>query len=698
MSIEKVTIEIEPGRNVIVETGKMALQAAGSVTVQQGDTVILTAACASSPRPGLDFFPLQVDYRERFSAAGKFPGGYFKREGRPSEKEILTARMTDRPLRPLFPEGYIDDVQIMSVLLSTDGLNEPDVLSMLGASVALTLSELPFNGPIGAVRVGRIDGKFVANPTHEEMLESDIDLVYAGLEGKTIMIEGRSDEISEDTLRDALEYADGVVRRMIQAQRDLQQRAGKTKVEPNLHLPPPAVMEAVREYCDGKIAEPCMITGKQERSEALGKIREEMIDELKPRFEDDEEAVASFAKAFDAVTEETVRRLILEKGKRSDGRGLKDVRAINCEVGLLQRTHGSALFSRGETQALITTTLGSERDSQSYDNITGLEEGNKRFILHYNFPNFSVGETGRIAGPGRREIGHGALAERSVASMVPEEFPYTIRCVSDILGSNGSSSMASVCGASLALMDAGVPMKGAVAGISVGLVSDDDGRRVFLSDILGSEDHFGDMDFKLASTRDGITGFQLDLKIPGLDIQGMYDAMLQNREARMYVLDMMDATIAAPREDMSRHAPKIETLSINPEKIGALIGPSGKNIRAITEETGADIDISDDGTVKIFAADGDAMDRARAEVEKATAEPEVGAIYRGTVKTVRDFGAFVEVLPGQDGLLHISEMADYRVEKVEDICNVGDTVTVKLIDIDDRGRLRLSRKEALEEM
>jgi polyribonucleotide nucleotidyltransferase len=701
MTIERTVIELTPERKITIETGKLALLAGGAVTVQQGDTMVLVTACSADPRPGLDFFPLQVDYREKFSAAGKFPGGFFKREGRPSEKEILTARMTDRPLRPLFPKGFINDVQIMSGLLSADGSNEPDVLSILGASAALMVSDIPFGGPIGALRVGRINGEFVANPTHSEMKESDLDLVYAGVEGKAIMIEGAAKEISEEVLRDAMVFADGIVTRMCQAQRDLAGRVNKPKQEVNLHLVPADVQAAVDDFCRGKVETAVQVHEKQARNAALGKVFEEMVEALAPRFTAaDSDEQPPFSAAFDEATEKTIRRLILEEGKRSDGRGLDDLRELGCEVGVLPRVHGSALFNRGETQSLVTVTLGAEDDMQSYDVITGVGEGRKKFMLHYNFPNFSVGETGRIMGPGRREIGHGALAERSLAQMVPEDYQYTVRVVSDILGSNGSSSMASVCGGSLALMDAGVPMKKAVAGISVGLVTSDDdsGKRVFLTDILGSEDHYGDMDFKLAGTCDGITGFQLDLKIAGLDLDGMYEAMLQNKRARGQLLTKMATVIAEPRTEVSPYAPKITTIHINPEKIGALIGPGGKVIRGITERTGTQIDIEDDGSVNVFASNSEAMQAAIREIEGVTAEAEIGRIYRGEVKTVREFGAFVEILPNTDGLLHISEMADYRVEKVEDICKVGDWVTVKVIDIDDRGRVRLSRKEALNEL
>ena len=699
MSIHSITINSDPERPITIETGKMALQANGAVTVRQGDTVVHVAACSSDPRPGLDFFPLQVDYRERFSAAGKFPGGFFKREGRPTEKEILTARMTDRPLRPLFPDGYIQDVQVMAMLLSADGVNEPDTLSILGASVALLLSDMPFEGPIGALRVGRVGGTFVANPTTDQIDESDLDLVYAGLPGKTIMIEGSSKEVSEEDLRDAFQFADGVVRQQVEAQQELARLAGKATVMPDLSLVDDDLLKAVQEYCTGKIDDACLVVDKKEREQALGTVREAMVEELGPKFAGEDGNEPPFAKAFDVVVKKTIRRLILEQKKRSDGRSETELRPIECEVGVVPRVHGSALFQRGETQALVSTTLGSLGDAQECDQITGSENTKKRFILHYNFPNFSVGETGRIMGPGRREIGHGALAERCVAGMIPEDFDYTIRCVSDIMGSNGSSSMASVCGASLALMDAGVPLKKAVAGISIGLVTNEDqSEKVYLTDILGSEDHFGDMDFKVAGTEDGITGFQLDLKIAGLDIDSMYEAMLLNREARTKILELMNTCIATHRDDVSEYAPKLKTIKINPEKIGALIGPGGKVIRDITDRLGVRIDIEDDGTVRIFAPRKEVMDAALHEVESVVAEAEIGKIYRGEVKTVKDFGAFVEILPGQDGLLHISEMADYRVDKVEDICKVGDQVTVKVLDIDDRGRIRLSRKAALAEL
>ena len=693
-----VKVDLGNGREITMSTGKMAKLAAGAVTVRQGDTIMLVTACCADPRPGLDFFPLQVDYRERFSAAGKFPGGYFKREGRPTEKEILTSRMTDRPARPLFPKGFINDVQIMGTLMSADGENEADVLSILGASAALAVSDIPFHGAFGALRVGRVKGQFIANPTHDEMKGSDIDLVYAGVPGKAIMIEGSADEISEDDLSAAMAFADGIVTKLVAAIAELVAKGGKVKITPKLTLNPEPVLNAVRDYCKGKLDAALQIVDKKARCAALKIVSDQMVAELTPKFTADGAVAPSFKGSFEEVTEATIRQLILDKGARQDGRSALDLREIIAEAGVLPRVHGSALFSRGETQAIVTVTLGAEKDSQDSDGITG-GETTKKFMLHYNFPNFSVGECGRISGPGRREIGHGALAERSVAGMIPADFPYAVRCVSDILGSNGSSSMASVCGATLALMDAGVPMKKPVAGISVGLVtSEDNSRRVFLTDILGSEDHYGDMDFKIAGTRDGITGFQLDLKIAGLDLKGMREAMDQNKIARAKILAIMDGVLATPRAQMNEHAPKITSVRINPEKIGALIGPGGKNIKGITERTGAQIDIHEDGTVNVFAINAEVLEKTINEIQSFTAEAEIGKIYKGKVTSVKEFGAFVEIMPGLEGLVHISELADYRVNKVEDICKPGDFVTVKVIDIDDRGRIRLSRKQALAEV
>ena len=700
MSEQNVTFEMHGGRQVTLSTGKLAKLANGSCTVRTEDTIVFTAACSGAGRDGTDFFPLQVDYREKFSAAGMFPGGYIKREGRPSDKEILICRMADRPIRPLFPKGYFNEVQIQSILLSCDQVNEPDVLSILGASVALCLSNLPFAGPIGALRVGLIDGNFIANPTNDEMAKSSLDLVYAGLVDKVIMVEGDSEEISEETLRDAFVFANEQVKIQVKAQLELVEKAGKAKVEPKLTLVSEEMKAALAKVCEGKL-DACFIIGKEDRSAALKAVHHEAYEALKEEFEEELGIHGYSFKmhiAFDEIVQKTVRNAILNDGKRADGRAVDQLRPLTAEVGVLPRTHGTGLFSRGETQGLVITTLGSSRDVKKNDSITTKEKTIiEKFYLHYNFPNYSVGETGRIMGPGRREIGHGKLAERSVAKIIPADCPYTIRCVSEIMGSNGSTSMASICGSSLALMDAGVPVKGHVAGISCGLVKEGD-KSVLITDILGSEDHFGDMDFKVAGTSTGITGFQLDLKIDGISLELIYEAMLRNKTARTDILKVMNDCISAPREEMSPYAPRIEKIQINPEKIGALIGPGGKVIKAICESTGAEIDIDDNGTVSIFAASLESMKNAVTEVESVTGEAEIGKIYRGTVKSVKDFGCFVEFMTGQEGLVHISELANYRVNQVSDICKEGDKMSVKVIGIDNRGKVRLSRKEALADL
>ncbi len=701
MAEEKVVFEIAPGKSMEISTGKMANLANGSCLVRLGDSIVLAAACNGPARPGTDFLALQVDYREKYSAAGKFPGGYIKREGRPSEKEILTCRVTDRPLRPLFPEGYFDEVQIQCLLLSADGTNEPDVLVMLGASAALMLSDMPFQGPIGAVRVGKVNGQLVANPTNEEMAQSSIDLIYAGLPDKVIMIEGEAQFCSEAELREAMYFANEVVKIQCQAQIDLAAKAGKAKKAPKLYLVPEAIQQGLDSFCADRIEAACTVPGKQDRMEALDALLAAARDAMRPNFPEmsDDDFKLETYKGFDKLVKNTTRSIILNKEFRPDGRSTTEIRPLSAEIDILPVVHGSALFSRGETQALVITTLGNEKDSQEFDRITNSAgNGNKRFYLHYNFPNFSVGEVGRITGPGRREIGHGDLAERSVAKVIPADFPYTVRCVSEVMSSNGSTSMASVCGATLSLMAAGVPITAPVAGISCGLVTDDSGKYVLLTDIIGAEDHFGDMDFKVCGTRDGITGFQLDLKLPGISIDLLCEGMERDRIARMKILDVIESCIAKPRADISDRAPRMEVIRINPEKIGALIGPGGKNIRSITEDTQASIDVDDDGNVKIMAADKAHLDMAKERILGSTAEAEIGKIYRGKVVTIRDFGAFVEILPGMDGLLHISEMADYRVNKVTDICQEGDFVSVKVIDIDQSGKIRLSRKAALKEM
>ena len=696
MSIENCTIDLGNGREIQIETGKMALLANGSVTVRQGDTVVLVAVCSAAPREGIDFFPLSVEYRERFAAAGKIPGGFFKREGRPTEKEILTARMTDRPIRPLFPEGFMNEVQVVSTLLSCDGENEADVLSIFGAAAALMVSDIPFLGAVGACRVGRVDGQFIANPTNSEMEKSDIDLVYAGIPGKAIMIEGRASEISEEDLRDAMVFADSIIVKECEAITELAKRVNKQKKEYTPYIPQPEFLAACEEFIGDRLRKACTGADKLLRQAQQDALKQELKDALTEKFTAEDGTTPNFDLVWEIMMEKAIRTNVLEDGIRQDGRKIDEIRPISCEVGVLPRVHGSALFKRGDTQALVIATLGSSSDEQEYDVITG-GPAKKSFILHYNFPAFSTGEVGRYGSTGRREIGHGALAERSVYGAMPKDFPYTTRVVSEILGSNGSSSMATVCGSSLALMDAGVPLSDAVVGISVGLVTGTD-KRVFLTDILGSEDHYGDMDFKVAGTTKGITGFQLDLKIAGLDLPGMYEALLTNKAARAKIRKIMSDCIAAPRPELSPNAPQMLVVKINPDKIGALIGPGGKNIRGITDTTGAKIDVEEDGTVKIFAQSAQALADARYMVEGSTGEAEIGKIYKGVVKTIKDFGCFVEFMPGIEGMVHISELADYRVKNVEEICKVGDQITVKVIDIDDRGRIRLSRKAALAEM
>lgn len=683
---------------LIIETGKLAKQADGAVTVQYGETVVIVTAVASpSPREELDFFPLTVDYREKAAAAGKFPGGYFKREGRPTEKEILTARMVDRPCRPLFPDGFYNETQIISILLSADAENDPDVLVINGASAALTLSDIPWNGPIGAVRVGRVNGQFVANPTHTQRKQSDLDLVYAGSETQLVMIEGSAKEISEADMMAAIEFAHREVQKIIAAIKELAERAGRPKRNVTLYTVRAEVLAAAQELAGAKVLETVTIPGKLAREEALRALKQTMAEGLKARFADvtDFEINESFYK----IQYQAIRHLVLDQGKRLDGRGPRELRTLYGEVGVLPRTHGSALFMRGETQALVLTTLGSKSDIQEMDGWTG-GPTEKRFLLHYNFPPFSVGETGRTGAPGRREIGHGALAERSLEPVVPPEtdFPYTIRVTSEILESNGSTSMATVCGASLSLMDAGVPLRAPVAGISIGLFTDEAGKRaVTVTDIIGAEDHFGDMDFKVAGTRTGITGFQTDLKLTGLSFELAARAFEQAREARLMILDMMEKLLPKPRPELSRYAPRITTMKINPEKIGAVIGPQGKVIKGIVDSTGCQIDIEDDGTIHIFSTNADAARAAQEQIEAITAEVVVGKIYRGRVVGIKDFGAFVEVLPDRDGLLHISEMAEHRVKRVEDVVKLGDEVWVKVIGVDEKGKIRLSRKAAMAE-
>src|SRR5436305_4644286 len=698
---QKVTAQVG-ATPISIETGKIARLADGAVVITCGDTMVLASAVsATNIKEGQDYFPLTVDYREKAAAVGKFPGGYFKREGRPTEKETLTSRMIDRPLRPLFPQGYFYDTQIISILLSADGENDPDILAMNGASAALCVSDIPFAGPIGAVRVGRMQGDFVANPTHAQRAESDLDLVYVGTENDVIMIEGSARELPEAEFVKALEFAHGHAREMIRVQRELAAMAGKPKREPQLLQVNQELLDIAYRVAGDRIEGALYTHGKLERTKAVDALREEVKTAILEKHPETDPFAIS--QAFDYVQKTAFRKSILDKQKRMDGRGYQDLRQITCEVGVLPRAHGSAIFQRGETQALALATLAPIEEAQMLDAYGGGEQS-KRFILHYNFPPFSVGETGRTGGPGRREIGHGALAERSLEPVVPGEtdFRYAIRISSEIMESNGSTSMASVCGGMLALMDADVPVKGMVAGISVGLVTEHSEDRQLkryelLTDIIGSEDHFGDMDFKLCGTDNGVTGFQLDLKLPGVSHKIMAEAIARAKEARTKILGIMRSALDKPRAELSKYAPRIETIKINPEKIGALIGPGGKTIKGIVAETGAEINIEDDGSVHIYATSPESMARAKEIIGGMSREIEVGQTYHGRVVSIKEFGAFVEVFPGKDGLVHISELADFRVNRTEDVAKIGEMIWVKCIGIDDKGRVKLSRKAALKE-
>jgi polyribonucleotide nucleotidyltransferase len=699
---EKITVQVGD-KQIIIETGKLAKQADGAVTIQLGETIVIVAAVAATKaKEGQDFFPLTVDYREKAAAAGKFPGGYFKREGRPTEKEILTCRLTDRPIRPLFPKGWYNEVQVQTVVLSADGQNDPDILSIIGASASLMVSDIPWDGPLGAVRVGRIKGQFIANPTHAEQAESDLDLVYVGNTNDIVMYEGSAKEITEADFNAALKYAHEVIQPLIAAQKELAAKVGKKKREITLNIVPDEILQEAKKLAGDRFVPALLTPGKLARENACKAIQDEVGAKLVEKF--GAEKVTDFVvnDAFYYIQKEGVRGLILNHGKRLDGRAFDVVRPISSEVGILPRAHGSALFCRGETQALTLATLGTGDDTQEFDSYTG-GGTEKKFILHYNFPNFSVGETGRISGPGRREIGHGALAERSIEPMIPSEnYPYTIRVTSEIMESNGSTSMASVCGGTLALMDAGVPMIRPVAGISVGICTELDvnkkiSKYQLLTDIIGWEDHYCDMDCKIAGTEKGITGFQLDLKLKGIPHGMMAETIEKARIARMHILAEMAKTLAEPRKEISKYAPRIQTVKINPEKIGALIGPGGKNIKRLVEESGCEIDIEDDGTVNIFSVSPEGMKIALDAITGMTAEAEVGKIYRGKVVTIKEFGCFVEFLPGKDGLVHISELANFRVKQTEDIVKVGDDITVKCLGVDEKGRVRLSRKAAMED-
>ncbi len=699
------------GRMMRFETGEIARLANGAVVASYAESTVLATAMRANPRPGLDFFPLQCDYREKLGAGGKFPGGFRKREGPPSEKEILTMRMMDRPIRPLFPDGFIDEVQIQAWVWSHDGQNDTDVLACTAASAALCLTNAPFEGPIATVRVGRIvtdDGeKLVLNPTQAQMEFSDLDMVLSGHSDGVNMIEVGAAEVPEEDVLAAIQfgYEEGI-KPILEMQLELMEKAGAAeKVLGELTLPAEDVVAKVAEIMTDELTAARQIPGKQERLEKIDELRAQMLEEhftIPEGIPYSEHMIADkrwrdAKEAFRKLEKKITRRLIIESGARADGRAAEEIRPLEMKVSILARTHGSAMFQRGETQSVAICALGTGRDEQIVDGL--LPEYAKKFYLHYNFPPFCVGEAGRIAGPGRREIGHGALAERSLLAVLPEldEFPYTVRVMSDITESNGSSSMASVCGGCLAMMDAGVPLKATVAGITVGRFTSEEGKVTHVTDIIGEEDYFGEMDFKVAGTRDGVTGIQLDLKARGLWFEEIGVIFIQAKKGRLELIDAIEAVIPEPRAELSKYAPRILTVMIDPEKIGKLIGPGGKTIRSIQERTGATIDVENDGTVYIAATGGEAGELAKAEVEALGAEIQVGAIYEGKVVSTKDFGAFVEIAPGTDGMCHISELADGFVKSVTDVVKIGDMIRVKVINVDDNGRIKLSRRAAMEE-
>jgi len=683
--------KIKFGRNdLIIETGKIAKQANGSVTVTYGGTVVLVTACMSKEiREGQDFFPLTVEYQEKTYAAGRIPGGFFKREGRPSESEILTARLIDRPIRPLFPDGFLNEVQIMAIVLSSDGENDPDVLAVIGASAALSISDIPFNGPIASCRLARVNNEFILNPTYQELENSDMDVVVAGNKKGVMMLESKAKEISENAYLEAVRLGFENLKCVIETQEEFVGKLGKKKAEVEYKKIDPALKNKVRDLASEKLKEVYGLSGKESREEAVDLLSKELEGSLT------QEGYLStdIKTALHEVEKEQVRNKITRENIRVDGRGFKEIRPITCEVSVLPRTHGSSLFTRGQTQSLAVTTLGTGEDEQLIEALEG--EKYKSFMLHYSFPPFSVGETAPVRGPGRREIGHGALAEKSLLAVMPpkDKFPYTIRVVSEILESNGSSSMATVCAATLSLMDAGVPIKDAVGGIALGLIKEE-GKAVILTDIAGVEDHFGDMDFKVAGTKTGVTAVQLDLKIDGIDINLLNSCLQQAKEGRLFILDKMNQALTQPRQELSSYAPRIEVLKINTEKIGELIGPGGKNIKAIIAATGASIDIKDDGTVLVGSDQPAKSDAAIKMIKAITDDVEVGRIYIGKVKRIMNFGAFVEIAPRKEGLVHVSELADKFVKTVEEVVKIGDEIKVKVIGIDEMGRINLSKKQA----
>jgi len=681
------------GRTLKLEAGRLAKQSAGSCLVQFGETVVLAAVTVSDNIANLPYFPLTVEYREKAYAAGKIPGGFLKREGRPSDEEILSARVIDRSIRPLFPEGFKNEIQVFIYVLSADQENDADVLGVTAASAALTMSKAPWNGPIAAVRVGRVEGAWILNPTFQQLEFSDVDLIVSGSKDSIVMVEGGALELTEAEIVKALEVAHKGVRELLDATAELTAEVRQPKMEWTKTEPPAELVARVKALAEPRIAEALNLPEKAERAQALGALKATIQEQLAEEFPENGKDVAH---VIEDIEYRTMREQVLTAGERVDGRALDTVRPISCEVGWLPRTHGSALFTRGQTQALVSVTLGTTRDEQRIDSIDVAQETTKSFMLHYNFPPFSTGEVKPIRGTSRREVGHGALAERAIQAILPpyEAFPYTLRIVSDILESNGSSSMATVCGGSLALFDAGVPVKAACAGVAMGLIKE--GARVaVLTDILGSEDHLGDMDFKVAGTREGVTSIQMDIKIDGLDFKIISEALDKAKTARLHILDIMQQTLPEPRSQLSKYAPRIITIQIRPDKIGDLIGPKGKTIRGIQEQTGAEINVDDTGLVTISAV-GEGGERARDMIQGIMQEPEVGKIYEGVVKSTTAFGAFVEIIPGIEGLLHISELQHGRTEKTEDVVKRGDHVKVKLLEVDERGRMKLSRKALLE--
>ncbi len=698
------------GRTLTFETGIIGRQASAAIMAHYGNSSVLATVVRAAPREGIDFFPLTVDYREKTSAAGKFPGGFRKREGQPNEKEVLTMRMIDRPIRPLFPDGYIDEVQIQCFVMSHDGENDTDVLAATAASVALAASEIPFEGPVATVRVGRVhtdDGpKFVLNPTVSQLDFSDLDLVLAGHKDGINMIEVGAAEVDEVAMLAAIEFGYNQIKEILALTAELVAKVGKAKVIGELALPSAEIIEKVRKIADTEMAKARLVPGKKDRSAAVDALRKKVLDEhfvvktdgTYGDFASTTKARGMAKEAFKRLEEKVTRRLIVEKKHRADGRAPEQIRQIAATVGIFPRTHGSSFFQRGETQSVCTVTLGTSKDEQIVDGL--LPEYSKKFVLHYNFPPFSTGEVKRIAAPGRREIGHGALAERSLLAILPapDEFPYTVRVVSDITESNGSSSMASVCGGCLALMDAGVPIRATCAGISVGRFADDnDQNEVFVTDIIGEEDFFGDMDFKVSGTREGITGIQLDLKTRGLVLSQIERIFQQAKRGRIEIIDVMEQVIAKPRATISPFAPRLITIQIDPEKIGKLIGPGGKMIRALQDKYQVTIDVDDSGAVQLAASNGESIDGARAEIEAMCAEIKIGTIFTGKVVSMKDFGAFIELAPGTDGMCHISELADGYVKSVSDVVKIGDVLKVKVINIDDQGRIKLSRKAILQD-